>query len=510
MKYFNGGIFAVIALFITVGFMTPTAVRAATAPSLGDAESFSVLGALSTAANGTGTTTSGDLGLSPGLAASRTGVWTVGGAEYFGTGGLSETAQTDALAAFNNLAAQTSDGLWASASPVPGVYTIAADTTFAGPTLTLNGGYNDVWVFQIGNDMTFTGDVVMTGNAQACNVFWQIGRDATIGAGSNFAGTLIASRDITVASGASVDGRVISLNSSIVFATGNAVSGPTCNVAPTPSPSPTPSSPSGGHTPSFIPLISLVKVPTPLALPDGPASVTYDYAVKNPSIQALSDVTLTDDMCEPLVRLSGDENGDNLLDPSETWHYRCTMTLAATTTNTAVATGYGDGGESAIATAIATVVVGSPLPPPLINVVKVPSRLAPFPYGGGAVMYTYTVTNPGIVPMHDVAVTDDKCGPVRFISGDSNDDNLLDPGETWTYGCQMNVVVSTRNIATARGEANGFTALGYAFATVLVAGPGLPNTGIPLSPWNIIALVAVLVVALVAIILLRKSKKVVV
>jgi len=89
------------------------------------------------------------------------------------------------------------------------------DTTFAGPTLTLTGSPTDVWVFQIGNDMTFTGSVVLAGGAQACNVFWEVGRDATIGAGSSFVGTLIASRDITLASGATVNGRLISLNSSI-------------------------------------------------------------------------------------------------------------------------------------------------------------------------------------------------------------------------------------------------------------------------------------------------------
>ena len=99
-------------------------------------------------------------------------------------------------------------------SPVPGVWTAASDATFAG-TITLSGGYDDVWVFQVGRDMTFSGSVIMAGNAQSCNVFWQIGRDATIASGSTFVGTLIASRDITVVSGATVDGRIISLNSSL-------------------------------------------------------------------------------------------------------------------------------------------------------------------------------------------------------------------------------------------------------------------------------------------------------
>jgi peptidoglycan hydrolase-like protein with peptidoglycan-binding domain len=63
-----------------------------------------------------------------------------------------------------------------------------------------------------------------------------------------------------------------------------------------------------------------------------------------------------------------------------------------------------------------------------------------------------------------------------------NGNGLLDPGESWTYTCETNVPVSTTNIATAEGTANGFNALDYAFATVLVSAPGLPNTGFPPGP----------------------------
>jgi len=203
-----------------------------TAPSLGAAGSFSVLAAKSMAANGSGTQIDGDLGLSPGLAGSRTGNWTVGGAEYFGTSSQAFNAQADALSAFGNLAGQSSDGvLFANNSPAPGVYTAAADTTFSG-TLTLNGGYDDVWIFQVGNDMTFTGSVVMAGNAQACHVFWQIGNSAVINSDSTFVGTLIASADITVHSNSIVYGRLISLNSSLVMESNNKVLFPPCAGAP--------------------------------------------------------------------------------------------------------------------------------------------------------------------------------------------------------------------------------------------------------------------------------------
>jgi len=109
--------------------------------------------------------------------------------------------------------------------------------------------------------------------------------------------------------------------------------------------------------------------------------------------------------------------------------------------------------------------------------VKVPSRLTPLPPGGGEVTYTYTVTNPGVVPMSNVIVLDDTCGPISGPFGVTNTNGLLNPGDTWVYACATNVPVSTRNIATVEGNGNRITALGYAFATVLVEAPALPNTG---------------------------------
>lgn len=55
--------------------------------------------------------------------------------------------------------------------------------------------------------------------------------------------------------------------------------------------------------------------------------------------------------------------------------------------------------------------------------------------GGSALTYTYKATNPGNVPLSNVTVTDDKCSPVTYVSGDSNTNNLLEPGEAWMFTC---------------------------------------------------------------------------
>jgi len=573
-----GTAFAVSFFIMAACLAWPIATfAAATAPVLGEAANFSVLAKPTmTAANPT--TISGFLGLSTGLAV--TGTWLpVGHTEYLGPLTLAGTASADALKAFNNLAGQHSDGnlgAWGGAvSLLPGVYTEAADSNFTG-TLTLNGGYDDVWVFQIGNDMTFSGSVILTGNAQACHVFWQVGNDATIASGSKFIGTLIAGNDITVVSGATVNGRILSLNGALTT-DNNTISGPTCATAPTTSSTryestinvvkmvindnggtktvadfplfvngksvvsgvtnvfPAPAlaytvtetnsanyvrtfsgdcdvngqislSPGDNKvciitnndvgapaiTPVVPPLIDVVKVPSPLALPNGPGLVNYTYTLTNPGTVPVTDITMVGDTCSPILLYSGDMNGDAKLDVNETWVYRCATTLQETHTNTVVATGWANG-LSATDIASATVVVGLPIVHPLIHVTKIPSPLTLLSKGG-AVTYTEKITNPGTVALSNVNLTDDKCSPVKYLSGDINNNSKLENTETWTYTCKTTLAKTTTNTAVASGEANGFTVRDFAIATVVVASavPKLPDTGISSQTGNSILAISIL------------------
>jgi len=243
-----------------------------------------------------------------------------------------------------------------------------------------------------------------------------------------------------------------------------------------------PTSAGGSYYPAVVvPVIGILTIPNPLALPSGSDLVTYNYTVWNVGKeQSLTDVSVTDDKCNSVILLSGDLDADKKLDPNERWEYSCTVMVSDTTTNTSIAIGYSDDAhhQVAIATAINTVVVNTSVPRPLINIVKLPNRLTPFPFGGGDVIYTYTVANPGAVAIGDVTVIDDKCSPVSIPSGDINGNKLLDPGEVWGYTCQTNVSVSTRSVAMAAGRANGVIAIGYAFVDVLVTVPSLPATGL--------------------------------
>jgi uncharacterized repeat protein (TIGR01451 family) len=258
--------------------------------------------------------------------------------------------------------------------------------------------------------------------------------------------------------------------------------------------------------PPVPPLLDVVKVPSPLALPAGPGNVTYTYTLRNVGTVPVTDITLVGDTCSPIVLASGDTNNDGKLDVSETWVHRCTTRLTETHTNTVVATGWANG-ISATDIASATVVVGTPVVPPLIHITKVPSPLA-LAAGGGMVTYTKKVTNPGTVALSSVSVTDDKCSPLTYISGDANSDSKLDPSETWTYTCRQNLTVTTTNTAVATGVANGMTARDFAIATVVVAtaAPALPKTGFAPGTGNLVWPVLGLGLAALSLLVMRRKQ----
>ncbi len=91
----------------------------------------------------------------------------------------------------------------------PGVYFF--DTVLLIPlTLTLNGGPNDVWVFQTTGGITQSVgvQVVLTGGAQAKNVFWQSAGVVALQAGAVGAGIYLSQVNISLGLGATVNGQL--------------------------------------------------------------------------------------------------------------------------------------------------------------------------------------------------------------------------------------------------------------------------------------------------------------
>jgi len=99
---------------------------------------------------------------------------------------------------------------------------------------------------------------------------------------------------------------------------------------------------------------------------------------------------------------------------------------------------------------------------------------------GGLVLYGYTVTNTGTVPLSNVTLADDKCQPVTRVTGDTNLDGILnDSSESWIYSCSTSLTTDTTNTATATGTYNGITATATSTAHVTV---GLPTATTPVTP----------------------------
>jgi hypothetical protein len=77
--------------------------------------------------------------------------------------------------------------------------------------VTLSGGPNDVWIFQVAQTLNQASAtrVTLTGGARAENVFWQVAGAVTIGTTAHFEGVILAKTMIAVNTGASVTGRLL-------------------------------------------------------------------------------------------------------------------------------------------------------------------------------------------------------------------------------------------------------------------------------------------------------------
>jgi hypothetical protein len=210
------GVIAIMFLALAI-VLSPTlgsSAQAATAAvGLGNASSFSVLGA-STVTNTGPTSMSGDLGLSPGT--SVTGAPAVGGTTHVADA-VAVAAQNSLSTAYSDAAGRPSTVL-ASADLsgqtfTTGVYKAPSSLLLSAGSVTLNaqGDPNAVFIFQIGSTLT-TGSattILLTNGAQPCNVFWQVGSSATLGTGSRFIGSVMAQASITAKTSTTLDGRLL-------------------------------------------------------------------------------------------------------------------------------------------------------------------------------------------------------------------------------------------------------------------------------------------------------------
>jgi len=217
------------------GFTTGSTGSLGPAPVvLGTAGNFVILGKTSISTTGT-TAIVGDLGLSPAATSFITGfALSMDPSNVFATSSLvtgriyaadmapptpttmttaildMQNAFTDAagrtLPDFTELGAGNLDGL----TLVPGLYKWGTGVTFA-TGVTISGGANDVWIFQIAQDLTVGNGAIVTlsGGAQAKNIFWQVSGQVILGTTSDFKGIILCQTQIALQTGAVLLGRAL-------------------------------------------------------------------------------------------------------------------------------------------------------------------------------------------------------------------------------------------------------------------------------------------------------------
>jgi hypothetical protein len=189
-----------------------------------------------------------DVGISPGVRSSVTGfppAIIVNGAIYAsddvapaGVAAMLIQAKQDLTNAYLFAEAATSpapatvSGDQGGLTLAPGIYKSTSTLLIQSGDLTLDaqGDVNAVWIFQVASDFTTVGgaggSVILSGGAQAKNVFWQIGSSATIGNGTAFKGNVLALTSITMGPNATAIGRMLARNGAVVMTSTNIIDKP--------------------------------------------------------------------------------------------------------------------------------------------------------------------------------------------------------------------------------------------------------------------------------------------
>jgi hypothetical protein len=120
-----------------------------------------------------------------------------------------ETAYTDAAGRAPNYTELYSGNI-SGKTLTTGVYKWGTDVLI-NTNVTLNGGPNDVWIFQIAGKLTQADatHIILSGGAKAENIFWQVADTVAIGTTAHFEGIILGMKNITVGTNASVNGRLL-------------------------------------------------------------------------------------------------------------------------------------------------------------------------------------------------------------------------------------------------------------------------------------------------------------
>ena len=236
-----------IGLVLAASLMlTPAVMAAGPSPvNLGSTANFTILAGAAINNTGGGSIV-GNVGASPiaGSAINLTAAQVTGtiyAVDASGPGGSVidpsrlTTAKMDLTAAYNDAAGRTpiptgpylnpNGGNLGGQNLVPGLYKFTGTAMITGADLTLTGGADDVWIFQIAADLQVGSGikVILAGGAQASNIFWQVGSSAVLDTSSSFKGTIMADQSITMNTSSTLEGRALAFEAGVTFGGSSAI-----------------------------------------------------------------------------------------------------------------------------------------------------------------------------------------------------------------------------------------------------------------------------------------------
>ncbi len=279
-KFSKNSIVAALVYFsFVMGFALPAFVFAAgpATVNLGSSSNFVILSKTGVSTTGS-TSIVGDIGVSPAAATYITGfglnlpAYGVFSTSSLVTGKVyasdyanptpanltaavldMQTAYTDGAGRASNVT-ELGAGNIGGLTFAPGVYKWSTGVSI--PTdITISGGANDVWIFQIAQNLTVSSSakIVLAGGAQANNIFWIVAGQTTLGTTSVFNGNILDQTAIALNTGATLHGRALSqtavtLDSNGVTIASSSVSAtPATPAVPTVNPA-VPATPASGNS----------------------------------------------------------------------------------------------------------------------------------------------------------------------------------------------------------------------------------------------------------------------
>ena len=92
-----------------------------------------------------------------------------------------------------------------------GLYKWSTGVLITNAGVTLSGGPNDTWVFQIAQNLSVNNSakITLTGGAQAKNIFWIVTGQATLGTNVDFSGNILCKTLISLNTGAKINGKLL-------------------------------------------------------------------------------------------------------------------------------------------------------------------------------------------------------------------------------------------------------------------------------------------------------------